>query len=271
MYAIVYFDASRVKIRGEGPVKNKAVYLAIVVCCSGHKEALGIWIEQTEGAQFRLRVMTEVKGHGANDILIAVVDELKGFPEAIGAVFTQTPVKSCVVHLIRYSLQFPSWTKRKAIAAALKPICKTKRRNCAVNRLHDDEYRVLYVAKCAQAIYVLHAFVKKTQRTTQKACGWQRSARTCRRQHTTTFSNIENKNDTEAHHYEGQRPRLPRYRLHRSGRRVQKLDRTFRSHQIGYCQRSANDTLTCGSNTGLIVSFLCGVSSRRNVVFAGSR
>ncbi len=89
-YAIVFFDAIRVKIRDEGLVNNRAVYLAIGVRCSGHKEILGIWIEQTEGAKFWLRVMTELRNRGCQDILIAVVDGLKGFPEAITTVFART-------------------------------------------------------------------------------------------------------------------------------------------------------------------------------------
>ena len=121
-YALVFFDALRVKIRDEGLVKNKAVYLAIGMRTSGHKEVLGLWIEQSEGAKFWLRVMNELRSRGTQDILIAVVDGLKGFPEAITAVFPDTVVQTCVVHLIRYSMQFASWKERRAIAAALKPI-----------------------------------------------------------------------------------------------------------------------------------------------------
>ncbi len=138
-YAIVYFDALRVKIRDEGTVKNKAVYLAIGVRCSGHKEVLGLWIEQTEGAKFWLRVMTEIKARGAHDILIAVVDGLKGFPEAIAAVFPQTLVQGCIVHLIRYSLQFASWKERKAIVAALKPVYKAESAEIALTHLEGFE------------------------------------------------------------------------------------------------------------------------------------
>ena len=93
-YAIVFFDALRVKIRNEGLVSNRAVYLAIGVRCSGHKEILGIWIEQTEGAKFWLRVMSELRNRGVQDILIAVVDGLKGFPEAITSVFPRTVVQA---------------------------------------------------------------------------------------------------------------------------------------------------------------------------------
>lgn len=120
VYAIVFFDALRVKIRDEGAVKNKAVYVAIGVRCTGHKEVLGLWVEQTEGAKFWLRVMSELKNRGVEDILISVVDGLKGFPEAITAVFPQTEVQTCIVHLLRYSLQFAGWKERKALAAALK-------------------------------------------------------------------------------------------------------------------------------------------------------
>jgi putative transposase len=122
VYAIVLFDALRVKIRDEGTVKNKAVYLAIGVRCSGHKEVLGLWIEQTEGAKFWLRVMTELRNRGTEDILIAVVDGLKGFPEAITTVFPQAEVQTCIVHLLRYSMQFASWKERKALIPALRPI-----------------------------------------------------------------------------------------------------------------------------------------------------
>jgi putative transposase len=122
VYAIVFFDAVRVKIRDEGLVSNKAVYLAIGMRPSGYKEVLGLWIEQSEGAKFWLRVMNELRSRGTQDILIAVVDGLKGFPDAIQAVFPQTVVQTCIVHLIRYSMSFASWKERKAIASALKPI-----------------------------------------------------------------------------------------------------------------------------------------------------
>jgi transposase-like protein len=92
-----------VKIRNEGVVSNRAVYLAIGVRCSGHKEIFGIWIEQTERAKFWLRVMSELRNRGVQDILIAVVDGLKGFPEAITSVFPKTVVQTCIVHLIQYS------------------------------------------------------------------------------------------------------------------------------------------------------------------------
>jgi putative transposase len=134
-YAIVYFDALRVKIRDEGAVRNKAVYLAIGIRCSGQKEILGLWIEQSEGAKFWLRVMTELKNRGTQDILIAVVDGLKGFPEAIESVFPQAEVQTCIVHLIRYSMQFASWKERKAIAKELRPIYQAETAALAAERL----------------------------------------------------------------------------------------------------------------------------------------
>lgn len=122
MYPLVFFDALRVKIRDEGSVKNKAVYLALGVRADGTKEILGIWIEQTEGAKFWLRVMTELKNRGVEDVLIAVVDGLKGFPQAINAVFPQAQIQTCIVHLIRNSLDFVGWKERKLVAAELKNI-----------------------------------------------------------------------------------------------------------------------------------------------------
>jgi putative transposase len=122
VYAFVFFDALRVKIRDEGSVKNKSVYLAIGYQCSGLKEILGMWIEQTEGAKFWLRVMNDLKNRGLEDILIAVIDGLKGFPDAIEAVFPKARIQTCIVHLLRYSMHFASWKERKAIAIALKPI-----------------------------------------------------------------------------------------------------------------------------------------------------
>jgi putative transposase len=98
---------------------------------------LGLWIEQTEGAKFWLRVMSEIRNRGTGDILIAVVDGLKGFPEAISAVFPETIVQTCIVHLIRYSMQFASWKERKAIAAMLKPIYKADSAELAKQRLEE--------------------------------------------------------------------------------------------------------------------------------------
>ena len=126
MYPLVFFDALRVKIRDEGLVRNKAVYVALGVTPEGTKDILGLWIETSEGAKFWLRVMNELKNRGVDDILIAVVDGLKGFPDAINAVFPQTIVQTCIVHLIRNSMDFASWKDRKAIAAELKTIYRAK-------------------------------------------------------------------------------------------------------------------------------------------------
>jgi putative transposase len=136
-YAIIFFDAIRVKIRNEGLVNNRAVYLAIGIRCSGHKEILGIWIEQTEGAKFWLRVMTELRSRGVQDILIAVVDGLKGFPEAITSVFPKTVVQTCIVHLIRFSMHFATWKERRLIGAALKPIYQAESAAAAQSRLEE--------------------------------------------------------------------------------------------------------------------------------------
>ncbi|WP_029728465.1 IS256 family transposase [Sinorhizobium meliloti] len=122
VYPLVFFDALRVKIRDEGFVRNKAVHIALGVRGDGTKEILGLWIETNEGAKFWLRVMNEMKNRGVEDILIAVVDGLKGFPDAINAVFAQTTVQTCIVHLLRNSLDFASWKDRKDLARELKAI-----------------------------------------------------------------------------------------------------------------------------------------------------
>jgi putative transposase len=122
VYPLVFFDALRVKIRDEGLVRNKAVHIALGVRADGTKEILGLWLEQNEGAKFWLRVLNELRNRGVEDILLAVVDGLKGFPEAIQAAFPETTVQSCIVHLLRHSLDFVSWKDRKAVAAALREI-----------------------------------------------------------------------------------------------------------------------------------------------------
>ncbi len=125
-YPLVFLDALRVKVREEGTVRNKAVHVALGVRADGTKEVLGLWIEQTEGAKFWLRVMNELRDRGVQDILIAVVDGLKGFPEAIAAVFPKAQVQACIVHLIRSSLAFVSYKDRKAVAAALKEVYRAR-------------------------------------------------------------------------------------------------------------------------------------------------
>ena len=106
--ALVFLDALRVKVRDEGTVRNKAVYVALLVRLDGTEEVLGLWIEQTEGAKFWLRVMNELKDRGVEDILIAVVDGLKGLPDAIAAVFPQTQLQACIIRLVRNALDFVS-------------------------------------------------------------------------------------------------------------------------------------------------------------------
>jgi putative transposase len=148
-YPLVFFDAIRVKIRDEGFVRNKAVYIALGILADGTKEILGIWIEQTEGAKFWLRVMNELKTRGVQDILIAVVDGLKGFPEAITATFPQTTVQTCIVHLIRHSMSFVSWKDRKALAKALKAIYRAKDASAgqaALDAFEDSEWGEKYPA-----------------------------------------------------------------------------------------------------------------------------
>jgi len=122
MYPVVFFDALRVKIREDGVVRNKAIYLALGVLPDGTRDILGLWIENTEGAKFWMKVFNDLKNRGVDDILIAVTDGLKGIPEALGAVFPVTTLQTCIVHLIRNSLDYASWKDRKALAAALKPI-----------------------------------------------------------------------------------------------------------------------------------------------------
>lgn len=122
MYPVVFFDALRVKIRDEAVVRSKAVYLALAVLPDGTRDILGIWIEQTEGAKFWLKVFNDLKTRGCLDILIAVTDGLKGMSEALEAAYPRTTLQTCLVHLIRNSLDLASWKDRKALAGALRAI-----------------------------------------------------------------------------------------------------------------------------------------------------
>lgn len=122
VYPVVFFDALRVKIREDAVVRNKAVYLALAVLPDGTRDILGLWIENTEGAKFWMKVFNDLKTRGVEDILIAVTDGLKGMPEALEATFPATTLQTCIVHLIRNSLDYASWRDRKALAAAVKPI-----------------------------------------------------------------------------------------------------------------------------------------------------
>jgi transposase-like protein len=139
VYPVVLFDCLRVKIRDEGVVRNKAVYVALGVERSGHKDVLGLWIEQTEGAGFWLRVMTELKSRGVEDILIALVDGLAGFPDAIHAVFPQAQVHHCVVHLVRQSLGYVPHRERKAVALELKAVYRAPTEAAAAAALRAFE------------------------------------------------------------------------------------------------------------------------------------
>src|SRR5271154_2146752 len=122
VYPVVFFDALRVKIREDAVVRNKAVYLALGMRRDGSREVLGLWIETTEGAKFWMKVFNDLKIRGVNDILIAVTDGLTGMPAALEAVFPRTTLQTCIVHLIRNSLDYASWKDRKPLAAALRPI-----------------------------------------------------------------------------------------------------------------------------------------------------
>lgn len=122
VYPIMYLDAVRVKVRHNGSVINKAVYLAVGVMMDGQKDVLGMWVAETEGAKFWLQVVTELSNRGVKDIFIACVDGLKGFPEAIESVFPKTQVQLCIVHMVRHSLRYVSWKQRKEVAADLKSI-----------------------------------------------------------------------------------------------------------------------------------------------------
>lgn len=122
MYPVVFFDCLRVKIREDAVVRNKAIYLALGILPDGTRDILGLWIENTEGAKFWMKVFNDLKTRGVADILIAVTDGLKGMAEALAAVFPATTLQTCIVHLIRNSLDYASWKERKALAAAIKPI-----------------------------------------------------------------------------------------------------------------------------------------------------
>jgi len=139
LYPVVFFDAIRVKIRDQGTVCNKAVYLALGIAADGRKHILGLWIDPNEGAKFWLRIVNELRNRGVKDILIAVVDGLKGFPEAINATFPQTLVQTCIVHLLRNSLAYVSWQDRRQVVAALKPIYQAPTADAALLALDAFE------------------------------------------------------------------------------------------------------------------------------------
>ena len=139
MYPVVFFDALRVKIREDAVVRNKAIYLALGVLADGTRDILGLWIENTEGAKFWMKVFNDLKTRGVSDILIAVTDGLKGIPEALGAVFPATTLQTCIVHLIRSSLDYASWKDRKLLAAGLKPVYTAPSAEAAAEALGEFE------------------------------------------------------------------------------------------------------------------------------------
>ncbi|WP_422403422.1 IS256 family transposase, partial [Pseudomonas sp. GZD-209] len=139
MYPVIFFDALRVKIREEGLVRNKAIYLALGVLPDGTRDILGIWIENTEGAKFWMKVFNDLKKRGVEDVLIAVTDGLKGMPEALSAVFPETTLQTCIVHLIRNSLDYAAWDKRRELAKALKPIYQAINAEAAEQALDEFE------------------------------------------------------------------------------------------------------------------------------------
>ena len=139
VYPVVFFDALRVKIREDAVVRNKAVYLALGVLPDGTRDILGLWIENTEGAKFWMKVFNDLKTRGVEDILIAVTDGLKGMPEALAVTFPATTLQTCIVHLIRNSLDYASWRDRKALAAAVKPIYTAPSAEAAETALQSFE------------------------------------------------------------------------------------------------------------------------------------
>jgi len=139
MYPVVFFDALRVKIREDAVVRNKAIYLALGVRPDGSRDILGLWVESTEGAKFWMKVFNDLRTRGVDDILIAVTDGLKGMPDALEAVFPKTTLQTCIVHLIRNSLDYASYKERAALAAGVKPIYTAPSAEAAAAALEDLE------------------------------------------------------------------------------------------------------------------------------------
>lgn len=139
VYPIVYLDAIYLKARNAGRVENRAVYLALGINMQGNKELMGLWLGESEGAKFWLGILTELQSRGVRDILIACVDGLKGFPEAIGSVFPKTEVQLCIVHMVRNSLKYVGWKERKAMARDLKAIYSASTEEAALLALDAFE------------------------------------------------------------------------------------------------------------------------------------
>jgi putative transposase len=137
VYPIVYLDCIVLKIRQDKRVINKAIYLALGVNMEGHKELLGMWLSENEGAKFWLSVLTELQNRGVKDILIACVDGLKGFPDAINAVYPQTQIQLCIVHMVRNSVKYVPWKDYKVVTADLKKIYQATTEESALQSLND--------------------------------------------------------------------------------------------------------------------------------------
>lgn len=141
IYPILYLDALMVKMRHEGRVENRAVFVGIGVTLEGSKEVLGLWTSATEGAKYWLQILTEIRNRGVHDVLIACVDGLKGFPEAIQSVYPKTQVQLCIVHMVRNSLNYVNWKERKTVAADLKLVYRAATVEEADQRLCEFEQR----------------------------------------------------------------------------------------------------------------------------------
>jgi putative transposase len=139
LWPIVILDALVLKVREQGAVRNKSAYVALGLDIEGHKHVLGLWIDESEGAKLWLNILTELRTRGVDDILIACCDGLKGFPQAIETVFPRTIVQTCIVHMIRNSLRFVSWNRRKRIAAELRTIYSAENRAAAAKALDEFE------------------------------------------------------------------------------------------------------------------------------------
>ena len=146
IYPIIYLDCLVVKIRQDKRVINKSIFLALGINTEGHKELMGMWVAENEGAKFWLSVLTELQHRGVEDILIACVDGLKGFPDAINAVFPQTHVQLCIVHMVRNSLKYVSWKDYKAVTTDLKSVYRSSTEEEALLELErfsdtwDEQY-----------------------------------------------------------------------------------------------------------------------------------
>ena len=139
VYPIVYLDAIHLKLRTEGRVQNQAVYLALGINMDGYKELMGLWVGESEGSKFWLNVLTEIKNRGVQDILIACVDGLKGFPDAIESVYPKTEIQLCIIHMVRNSLRYVSWKERKAVANDLRNIYSAATSEAAEQELQSFE------------------------------------------------------------------------------------------------------------------------------------